>query len=530
MSRLHTPLRATASLVRVSAPKSFQGAREKGDFMRKRQLAILALVAACLTTLAVIAGSATAGPFTVAPPAVISAPSPFTNCNIGLPDGGTNYLNAEVEPWVAVNPANPSNIIGVYQQDRWSNGGARGLVASVTHDGGATWTRSWAPFSFCSGGNAANGGDFERASDPWVTFAPNGDAYQIAINFNGGFNFDNAVTVSKSTDGGDTWSPLTTLIREADPLSFNDKESITADPFNANYVYAVWDRSRFPSDQASFNALHGFSFRGDIWFSRTTNGGASWEPARPIFVPRANQFSIGNQIVVLPNGDLVDITFLAHGSSNQRSAWDVAVLRSTNRGVTWSSPIIVSGVQAVSVRDPETGQLIRTGDILPEIAVDRASGALYAVWQDARFSIPPPGHAYAGIALSKSTDGGFTWTSPVQVNQRPDVQALTPSVEVGANGTVGVTYYDFRNNTSDPGTLPTDYFIVHSHDGGATFGDEAHVAGPFDMKTAPRAGGFFVGDYEGLATIGNTFIPVFVQANSGNTANRTDVFETTAGP
>ena len=50
------------------------------------------------------------------------------------------------------------------------------------------------------------------------------------------------------------------------------------------------------------------------------------------------------------------------------------------------------------------------------------------------------------------------------------------------------------------------------------------------MKTAPFAGGFFVGDYEGLATIGSTFVPLFVQANTGNTANRTDVFETTASP
>jgi hypothetical protein len=497
--------------------------------MGKRQVVILAVALACVVTPAAVVGSASAGPFTVAPLTLISGPSPFPSCNIG--PGATNYLNAEVEPWVAVNPNNPDNIIGVYQQDRWSDGGGRGLVASVTHDGGASWSRSWAPFTFCSGGTVGNGGDFERASDPWVTFAPNGDAYQIALNFNGS-DFDNAITVSKSANGGDTWSPLTTLTREdgAATLSFVDKESITADPFDSNYVYAVWDRGRLPTDRANINALHAFSFRGDIWFSRTTNGGASWEPARAIFAPRANRFSIGNQIVVLPNGDLVDVMFLGHGSGNQRGGWDVAVVRSTDRGVTWSSPIIVSSVQAVGVTDPETGEGVRTGDIIPDIAVDYASGALYAVWQDGRFSEPPPGHAYAGIALSKSTDGGFTWSSPVQVNQRPDVQAFTAAVEVANDGTVGVTYYDFRNNTSDPDTLPTDYFIVHSHDGGATFGDEAHLGGPFDMKTAPRAGGFFVGDYEGLATSGNTFVPVFVQANSGNTTNRTDVFETTASP
>src|SRR5215217_6808430 len=101
--------------------------------MRKRRLAILGFALACVTALAGMAGSATAGPFTVAPLTLISGPSPFPSCNIG--PGATNYLNAEVEPWVAVNPANPANIIGVYQQDRWSDGGARGLVASVTHDG-----------------------------------------------------------------------------------------------------------------------------------------------------------------------------------------------------------------------------------------------------------------------------------------------------------------------------------------------------------------------------------------------------------
>ena len=40
-----------------------------------------------------------------------------------------NYLNSEVEPQVAVDPTNPSHLVGAWQQDRWSNGGAHGLVA-----------------------------------------------------------------------------------------------------------------------------------------------------------------------------------------------------------------------------------------------------------------------------------------------------------------------------------------------------------------------------------------------------------------
>ena len=78
---------------------------------------------------------AVAAAATAADPVVVSGPSPFASCTIGGP--GTNFVNAEVEPWVAINPANPSNVIGAWQQDRWSNGGAHGLVAGYSFDGPA---------------------------------------------------------------------------------------------------------------------------------------------------------------------------------------------------------------------------------------------------------------------------------------------------------------------------------------------------------------------------------------------------------
>src|SRR5437016_9565831 len=231
-------------------------------------------------------------------PVDVSGLSPFAACTVGGP--GTNYVNSEVEPFVSVNPANPSNIVGVFQQDRWSNGGAHGLVASTSHDGGATWTESWAHFSTCSGGTAANGGDYGRASDPWVTFAPNGDVYQISLSASADLTVS-AVLVSKSVDGGDSWSEPTTLARNVSAFSegpgFNDKESITADPGDASNVYAVWDRSRFPSDQAGVTAqANAASIRGDIIFSRTTNGGTTWEAPRDILGLNQNEFTIGNQI------------------------------------------------------------------------------------------------------------------------------------------------------------------------------------------------------------------------------------------
>jgi BNR repeat-like domain len=479
-----------------------------------------ALLFALVVTATVGAGAASAA---VGPLSLATGPSPFApGCN-GAPQTGTNYLNAEVEPWVDANPLNPRNLIAVWQQDRWSNGGANGLLTGVSENGGRTWTRPTPPtFTFCEGGTAANGGDYERASDPWVSFSPNGDAYQISLSFNDS-NPTSAVLVSKSENNGRTWGPVTTLIKDTDPQFFNDKESITADPTDSRFAYAVWDRlDQVPNDP---NA----PFFGPATFSRTTDGGQTWSKPKIIFDPGANNQTIGNQIVVLPDGTLIDEFDLIN-----QGVPTVALIRSTDKGETWSDPIVVdlmlgTALFANGVVDPSDGHPVRTGDILPDIAVDPRAGTsnLYIVWQDARFTQFDRDQ----IVLASSSDGGLTWTDPKRVSENKATQAFTASVHVRENGHIAVNYYDFTNDDPSGGTLDTDYWATASRNGGATFTPRERVTpNPFDMRTAPDAGGFFVGDYEGLTSANRIFYPFFVQANTGNLANRTDGFSTTYRP
>jgi hypothetical protein len=146
------------------------------------------------------------------------------------------------------------------------------------------------------------------------------------------------------------------------------------------------------------------------------------------------------------------------------------------------------------------------------------------------------------IAFTMSDDDGATWSDPVKVSQTPsssDVaneQAWVPAVHVADDGTIGVTYYDFRNNNTNPG-VPTDHWMVHCHsacDVAANWGSEVRLTNTsFDIEQAPFArgpNGFFLGEYEGLSNIGNTFLPLFVVVNNGNTTNRTDIVVRTAGP
>jgi hypothetical protein len=470
-------------------------------------------------------------------PVHASGVDPFATCTIGSigEDGqpGTIYTDAEVEPRVAVNPANPSNMIGVWQQDRWSNGGSHGLVAGFTTNGGKSWTESFPTFSECAGGTVANGGDFERASDPWITFGMDGTAYMISLSatFTTSLQPDSGVLVSKSTDGGATWSAPVTLRRDSGRQSgfffINDKESITADPVNTQYVYATWDREASPtstSNSSISGVEHARSFHQPVWFARSTDRGQTWQPASIIFDPGPTSFTIGNQIVVLPDGTLLDVFDSGDFSNAGRASFAEAVIRSTDHGQTWSKKAVVVGAdEDIGVSDPFTGAPLRTGAGLPDIAVDRSSGAVYVVWEDARFS----GLQREGIAFAKSTDGGLTWSTPQQVNQVATTQAFTPSVMVTSDGTVAVTYYDLRNATTPSSTnLPTDYWIVRSHDGGATWA-ESHIAGSFNELAAPNAGGFFLGDYEGLGALSTSFLPFFVQAVPGTVADPTNVFAAT---
>ena len=500
--------------------------------MRKTGLLVVGALSAGLALMA----PAAAGPASVGPLSHASGPSPFETCTVGASTipGEKNYPDAEVEPFVAVNPTNASNVLGVFQQDRWSTGGAHGLVSAFSFDGGTTWGRVFPHFSTCSGGTQANGGNYDRASDPWVSIGPDGIAYQVSLSVSADLT-TSAILASTSSDGGQTWSEPATIKKDVSPnhFVFNDKESVTADPHHPGTAYVVWDRSRFPSDSANFNAGHSFAFRGDPFFSMTIDGGHTWSTPRDIMPLNQNVFTIGNQISVLPDGTLVDVFLFGKGSGlDQPNTSLEGVERSTDGGRTWSRPIVITDNQVANDVDPDTGAPMRTGaDVgggIPDIAADPVSGALYVVFEDSRFS----GGTHNDIALSKSKDAGLTWSAPIKVNQTPNgALAFTPSVDVLPNGTVGVTYYDLRNNTPDPNTLPTDYFIVHSHNGGATWDAEARITPvSFDDTTAPVARGLFLGDYQGLADDGAVFKPLFIQTNSGNIANRTDAFGTTVTP
>lgn len=450
-----------------------------------------------------------------------SADSPVAaGCTGGGAGTGTLYVNAEVEPFSAINPANPLHLLGTWQQDRWSNGGARAVVSAVSFDGGQNWARTLHPMSRCGGALPGSVGDFERASDPWIDIGADGTVHMMALAFNGGAllaGSRSAMLVSRSLDGGRTFAAPQVLAADGAEF-FNDKNTLTADTQDARYVYAVWDRL----DMAG---------NGPTLLARSVNAGASWEPVRTIYSPTSAAATgvaqtIGNRIVVLPGGPqrglLVNVFVQIDSAAATGSTRTVRVIRSADKGSTWGPPITVAEHRAVGAVDPTGGGPIRDGSIVPAITV-AADGTLWLAWQDARFS----GGQRDAIVVSRSVDGGLTWSLPAAANRDLQVAAFTPTLTVRADGLVGLMHFDLRPNTTDTSTLFTAAWLLTSQGGVAWV--ETPVWPRFDLAGAPQAGGFFVGDYQGLVTAGADFLPLLAMS-SVDTGNRTDIYPLRIAP
>jgi hypothetical protein len=439
----------------------------------------------------------------------VSHGDPYAACTIGGTPTSVLYPGAEVEPNLAVDPAHPAHIVGMWQQDRWNDGGAHGIGVTFSTDGGRSFTEGTLPASRCAPG----GVNYERASDPWVSIGPDGTVYASALSFDG-TTPRNTVTAAVSYDGGRSWRHPTELIKDTTLQFFNDKNSVTADPRRPGTAYQVWDRvdggpagNQFVTGPAMLSVTHDF--------------GRTWSTPRVIVPTGLREQTIGNVIVADPRtGTLYDVyerTVLVNGVFSG----SFAMVRSTDGGRTWSAPVTIAQDTSVQDVDPNTGAPLRTGGGLPSAAIDPVTGQLYMAYEGTDLT----GGGYDQIQLTTSTDGGRHWSAPARVNGAPSSPAYTPSIAVSRSGQVAVTYYDIR--TLRPGnttTLPTSTWLTVSPRGGTHFDRERRIAPVFDFLAAPDAGGAFLGDYEGLVATGDGFRALFVTTNSGQPANRTDVF------
>lgn len=387
---------------------------------------------------------------------------------------------SESETAIAVNPTNPMNlIVGAI---------CGGDCAYSSLDGGQTWTQTRFTAPFTSGG------------DPAVAFCGDGSAFYVELGFGfvGGANYRTGLFVYKSTDGGQTWSLPQTILDHTGTLSFvTDKPWIACDStgsaFN-NRVYVVY------SDRAGSLAS------GIMRVKRSADSGATW--SAPVVVSPAAQQNQGF-LAIGPSGEVyVAWDWVPPGGYN---AGTIRFDKSTNGGVSFGATDVDAATFTGIDADPNFRRLT-----YPTMAVDLSSGprrgTIYIAWSDQRSGDPD-------ILLTRSADGGATWSPPVRVNDDAvgnGAEQWAQGLTADPDGRVIVSFSDRRRFI---GGSRYEVWGAISRDGGQTFDTNFLIADTPSQVPFPM----FLGDYDGVAATSDHLYATWADQRPGLT-DAPDIF------
>ncbi len=376
------------------------------------------------------------------------------------------------EVHIAVNPNNPNILLG--GSNAANNSSTVTYVNQgyyVTTNGGQTWYGSDSLPGIPSG--------YYR-SDPVVAFDQYGNMYFNTLEYSS--TAGDLVTL-KSTNNGLTW-PIKTAVPNPGPDEDKNWIAIDLNPASPYYGYIYTAYTEFQSSDPNYRKLEfsrstdgGMTFsapvnmsgtagylhqgvnlavgtNGDVvaafthyptstlttshvTFAKSTDGGLTWTQqfvVQNINDIRGNLTKGGNSIRVNsfpyiavdhsngPRRGWIYITYAARPATGQPP--DVYLVKSTNFGATWSSPVKVNSEPA------------NRDQWFPAIAVDPADGSVNIVYYDSRNY---PNNDSTEVYLSRSMDGGNTWEH-IKVSDRAHLPRAIAGLASGYQGDyIGIT-------------------------------------------------------------------------------------------
>jgi hypothetical protein len=481
-------------------------------------------------------------------------------------------FRAQNETAIAINPVNPDHVVVGYIDYRLGAPVGGGFGTSFNrgrtwHDGILTLPllTGLVDFPGFAEPPLATGA-------PAVAFAADGVVYQSTIGFSASL-CENGVFVYRSADSGISWWRPTLSTRRGVvdywPYAFDcsvslDKQYMTIDNSggpHTNRVYVTYTRF--------LSGASGQFLESPIYLAYSDDGGLSWTVVGEVNGASADlcEFQIdasgGDGPGATGPDDTPydcdesqysypvvgsDGTLYVHFTNEQNSsAW-------TAGGVTgaatqdFDKQILVVRVNPDTFAVDGPYQVTMLADGVTNYPVSAAAGGrqticnggwrlsaagtlaigptdeLYVVWADNRNgdefpfptfisdvdgSCPVDLRTSTDVFISKSVDGGVTWSNAAKITgDPPDSDNWFPWAAVGDNGWVWVIYYDRRAS----GNTLADAWVAQSRDGGATWREERISDEASNFRTAFFGGPGFIGDYSGIAVAGDRAYPFWTDS------------------
>lgn len=360
------------------------------------------------------------------------------------------------ETSVEANPVNPQIVIA------GSNGGG-GQNQNYSTDGGVTWQ---------SGGVLP-----QTCCDPAMEWSVDGTvAYSATLGTVGG---GLRATVFRSTNNGMTWGDRRDVSTGGSDKEFIHVDHSPSSPFNDN-VYLTWHQGN------------------TMFFSRSEDRALTW--STPVSFPQHPR-GIGSDITTDTQGNI----YYFYPTLNRTPVQAILMLKSTDAGVTWQPPVVVSTLSGrfdFAIPSMES----RRAFIYAAADVDKNTNRIWVTWTDNTPASAGPNGSPASnvgwIRVASSIDGGVTWQMAATPHADPlppgpnAVDRYHPWLDVDDNGVVHLGFYDTRHS---PNRTGVDFYYVASADNGVTWTEETRVSAATSQNIT---NGQEWGDYNGLSVNG----------------------------
>jgi hypothetical protein len=382
-------------------------------------------------------------------------------------------VNSPSEPSIVMNPNNTNELVA----------GANINSVYNSNDGGKTWKRNTLTSTYGVWG------------DPTIITDDSNNFYFFHLSnpsASVGDYLDRIVCQKKSSTGS-TWSNGSFM--GLNGSKDQDKQWAVFDKKSKN-IYATWTQfDKYGSKNVNDKT--------NILFSKSTDQGVTWSPAVKI------NNNDGNCI---DSSDTVEGAVPTVGSAGEiYVSWSgpkgLVFKKSLDQGARWSANEIT--LQVTNKWDFSIPGVSRCNG-LPITSCDLSNspnkGTIYVNWSN-----QGNGANDTDVFISKSKDGGATWSKPKRVNDDgPGKQQFLSWMTIDqTNGDIHIVFYDRRNYTDNK----TDVYLATSTDGGETFVNKKISKSPF----TPTSSVFF-GDYTNITAHNGQIRPIWSRMENGNTS------------